>query len=184
MALFNEDLPTKLHCDASSKSLGAMLCQKYGDRYKPVAYFSAPIKGTKLAWSAFHKECLALYESKAPFDKMISFLSPFSFDFEFVKSEKNKVPDALSRLDPPTESDKVIQLPDSLVTKFNDFLVSPEDGDDANVINSLSDKIDFSPITSFRGKYDFLSNFYPVKIFYNGRDWPSVEHAYQAQSKS
>ncbi|KAE8748069.1 hypothetical protein FOCC_FOCC005264 [Frankliniella occidentalis] len=241
LALFNEDLPTKLHCDASSKSLGAMLCQKYGDRYKPVAYFSAPIKGTKLAWSAFHKECLALYESvkyfedelrllpkftvvsdctslkylvnmespKAPFDKMISFLSPFSFDFEFVKSEKNKVPDALSRLDPPTESDKVIQLPDSLVTKFNDSLVSPvremekvrvesnqpvikvkthkvpmfclpEDGDDANVINSLSDKIDFSPITSFRGKYDFLSNFYPVKIFYNGRDWPSVEHAYQA----
>ncbi|KAK3928269.1 Retrovirus-related Pol polyprotein from transposon 412 [Frankliniella fusca] len=156
LALFHEDLPTKLPCDASSKSLGAMVCQKHGERFKPVAYFSAPIKGTKISWSAFHKECLTLYESvkyfenelrslnkftvvsdctslkylltmespKAPFDKFISFLSQFCFDFEFVKSEKNKVPDALSRLDPPKDSDGMVEIPDSLITKLNDSLVS------------------------------------------------------------
>ncbi len=32
----------------------------------------------------------------------------------------------------------------------------------------------------FRGKYSFLSNFYPVKIEYEGIVYPSVEHAYQA----
>jgi ribA/ribD-fused uncharacterized protein len=35
-------------------------------------------------------------------------------------------------------------------------------------------------ITSFKGKYDFLSNFYPVKINYEGIEYPSAEHAYQA----
>ncbi|KAK3917104.1 Retrovirus-related Pol polyprotein from transposon 412 [Frankliniella fusca] len=238
LALFHEDLPAKLHCDASSKSLGAMVCQKHGERFKPVAYFSAPIKGTKISWSAFHKECLALYESvkyfenelrllnkftvvsdstslkylltmespKAPFDKFISFLSQFCFDFEFVKSEKNKVPDALSRLDPPKDSDGMVEIPDSLITKLNDSLVSSvtEMGKERlepdhskinkalqNValsclpepvinVNPLAEKIDLSPITSFRGKYYFLSNFYPVTIFYDNRDWPSVEHAFQA----
>ena len=38
-------------------------------------------------------------------------------------------------------------------------------------------------IDSFRGEYDFLSNFYPCKINYNGNYYPTVEHAYQA-SKS
>lgn len=36
-------------------------------------------------------------------------------------------------------------------------------------------------IKSFQDKYDFLSNFYPVNIIYNGIEYPSVEHAYQAQ---
>lgn len=35
-------------------------------------------------------------------------------------------------------------------------------------------------ITRFRGKYNFLSNFHPVKIEYDGIIYPSVEHAYQA----
>jgi ribA/ribD-fused uncharacterized protein len=29
-------------------------------------------------------------------------------------------------------------------------------------------------------RYKFLSNFYPVPIFYNGYTYPSAEHAYQA----
>lgn len=37
-----------------------------------------------------------------------------------------------------------------------------------------------SAITSFRGEYDFLSNFYICKIRMYGMDFPSVEHAYQA----
>ena len=36
------------------------------------------------------------------------------------------------------------------------------------------------PITRFRGDYFFLSNFYPCKISYQGCNYPSAEHAYQA----
>lgn len=32
----------------------------------------------------------------------------------------------------------------------------------------------------FSGEYEFLSNFYPCRIVYNGITYPSVEHAYQA----
>lgn len=36
-------------------------------------------------------------------------------------------------------------------------------------------------IDSFTGQYRFLSNFYPAWVHYKGIDYPSVEHAYQAQ---
>lgn len=35
-------------------------------------------------------------------------------------------------------------------------------------------------ITSFRGRYRFLSNFWVVSVIYEGIRYPSVEHAYQA----
>lgn len=35
-------------------------------------------------------------------------------------------------------------------------------------------------INSFRGKYFFLSNFYPCTVVYEGMTYPSVEHAFQA----
>ena len=35
-------------------------------------------------------------------------------------------------------------------------------------------------IRSFRNKNAFLSNFYPVFIYYEGMKFPSVEHAFQA----
>lgn len=35
-------------------------------------------------------------------------------------------------------------------------------------------------IDSFRGKYRFLSNFYPCSIEYQENIYPSVEHAFQA----
>lgn len=35
-------------------------------------------------------------------------------------------------------------------------------------------------ITSFRGKYRFLSNFEPCDIYVDGMRYSSVEHAYQA----
>jgi predicted NAD-dependent protein-ADP-ribosyltransferase YbiA (DUF1768 family) len=35
-------------------------------------------------------------------------------------------------------------------------------------------------IVSFDGKYEFLSNFAPVTIHFDGHEYPSVEHAYQA----
>lgn len=36
------------------------------------------------------------------------------------------------------------------------------------------------PITQFKGRYFFLSNFYPIGIFYGGGFWRSAEHAYQS----
>lgn len=36
------------------------------------------------------------------------------------------------------------------------------------------------PIDNFQGQYRFLSNFYPAEIEYDGKLWPTVEHAYQA----
>lgn len=35
-------------------------------------------------------------------------------------------------------------------------------------------------IDRFAGEYHFLSNFYPSKIVLEGRDYPTVEHAFQA----
>jgi len=35
-------------------------------------------------------------------------------------------------------------------------------------------------IDKFRGRYEFLSNFYPALIHYDGITYPSAEHAYQA----
>jgi len=36
------------------------------------------------------------------------------------------------------------------------------------------------PITKFRGQYGFLSNFYEAPITYDGRVWPTTEHAFAA----
>ena len=35
-------------------------------------------------------------------------------------------------------------------------------------------------INAFKGKYAFLSNFYPCVVMYEGKTYPSVEHAFQA----
>ena len=35
-------------------------------------------------------------------------------------------------------------------------------------------------ITSFHGPHRFLSNFYPAPVMLDGKDYPSVEHAFQA----
>lgn len=35
-------------------------------------------------------------------------------------------------------------------------------------------------INDFHGKYFFLSNFYESPLWYNGKLWPTVEHAFQA----
>lgn len=35
-------------------------------------------------------------------------------------------------------------------------------------------------ITEFQGEYRFLSNFWPARTFYDGLEYPTAEHAYQA----
>jgi len=39
----------------------------------------------------------------------------------------------------------------------------------------------FMAITSFTGRWRFLSNFYPAKIKYRGIEYPTVEHFYVSQ---
>lgn len=43
------------------------------------------------------------------------------------------------------------------------------------------EEYDALPITSFRGKYDFLSNFYNTKVAYDGISYKNAEAAFQAQ---
>jgi len=40
--------------------------------------------------------------------------------------------------------------------------------------------INNNTITSFRGEYDFLSNFYESHFFFDGKVWSTVEHAFQS----
>lgn len=40
--------------------------------------------------------------------------------------------------------------------------------------------VDANAITRFRGENFFLSNFYPCGILFDGLDYPTLEHAYQA----
>lgn len=40
--------------------------------------------------------------------------------------------------------------------------------------------LDQTPITAFKGNYDFLSNFHPATVEMDGVEYPTVEHAFQA----
>lgn len=40
--------------------------------------------------------------------------------------------------------------------------------------------INTTPIRHFSGEYAFLSNFYPSSLTYEGTEYPTLEHAYQA----
>lgn len=48
-------LPFFIECDASGKTIGAIM-----KRNRPVAYFSQALKGRILAWSTYEKELNAL----------------------------------------------------------------------------------------------------------------------------
>lgn len=149
LALFNPTLPTKLHMDGSKIGIGGFLAQSRNHYYLPVAFFSKQLKPTQTLWSAYHIECLSLYECvryfekellllekftvvtdasslkylmqmqspKSPFDLFISYLSKFTFDYELVRSERNNIPDALSRLPQPPAGTNII-LPPNLTTYF------------------------------------------------------------------
>ncbi|XP_034235142.1 uncharacterized protein LOC117641709 [Thrips palmi] len=149
LSLFNPALKTKLHVDGSKVGIGGFLSQAKNKYFLPVGFFSKDLKVSQRTWSAYHIECLALYECvryfekellllekftvvtdasslkyllqmqapKAPFDKFIAYLSKFSFDYELVPSERNKIPDALSRLPQPPAGCDVV-LPPNLTTYF------------------------------------------------------------------
>ncbi|KAJ0668240.1 putative nucleotidyltransferase, Ribonuclease H [Helianthus annuus] len=51
--------PFTLECDASGLGIGAILTQQG----RPIAYYSAPLKGAMLAWSTYEKEMLAVVKA-------------------------------------------------------------------------------------------------------------------------
>ncbi|KAK3918129.1 Retrovirus-related Pol polyprotein from transposon 412 [Frankliniella fusca] len=205
LALFREDRKTKVHVDAAKTGgIAGFLAQKSGKDYLIVGYFSQPLKPTEKRWSAYHLECLAFYSCvkyfrkelmllekfivvtdaaalkylmkmegpKPPFDRFISFLSQFQFEFEFVRSEQNKIPDGFSRL-PQPEDQSAVKLPDSLRINLNEL-------ETTNVVEKEKALQSTETISSFKGDYGFLSNFYEITIFLEGERYKSLEHAYQA----
>ncbi|KAJ0836439.1 putative nucleotidyltransferase, Ribonuclease H [Helianthus annuus] len=59
LGLPNWSLPFSIECDASGVGIGAVLTQQG----RPLAYYSAPLKGTMLSWSTYEKEMLALVKA-------------------------------------------------------------------------------------------------------------------------
>ena len=60
LALYNQELATKITVDASAYGLGAVLLQQHGDTWKPVASASKAMSETECRYSPIEKEALAL----------------------------------------------------------------------------------------------------------------------------
>jgi len=59
LALYNPEAPTKVHADASSYGLGAVLMQKQGTEWKPIAYASRSMTEMEQRCAQIGKEALA-----------------------------------------------------------------------------------------------------------------------------
>jgi len=60
LAIYSPQLPTELHCDASSVGVGAILLQKQSNgTLRPVSYFNHRTTGAESKYHSFELECLA-----------------------------------------------------------------------------------------------------------------------------
>lgn len=68
LSLFNHDLPTEVHTDASQLGLAGILLQKQTDgRLHPVAYYSRQTNGAEQKYHSYELETLAIVESLRKF---------------------------------------------------------------------------------------------------------------------
>jgi len=79
LAYPNPDLPTRLATDASDVAVGAVLEQKEGPSWRPVAFFSKSLKGPELKYSAYDRELLAIKLALAHFRHIVEGLPPALF---------------------------------------------------------------------------------------------------------
>ena len=61
------DAVTAIFVDASETNCGAVLQQKHGDAWKPLAFFSQTFSQTQRSYSTFDRELLAIYLAIRPF---------------------------------------------------------------------------------------------------------------------
>ena len=79
LAFYTPDAPTKLSADASSHGLGAVLLQKTGGEWKPVAYASRSMSDTEKRYAQIEKEALATVWAC---DKFASYIVGLKFHIE------------------------------------------------------------------------------------------------------
>ena len=79
LALYTPDAPTKLSADASSHGLGAVLQQKTGGEWKPVAYASRSMSDTEKWYAQIEKGAL---ETVWACDKFASYIVGLIFHIE------------------------------------------------------------------------------------------------------
>ena len=67
------DKPFKLHCDASDLAIGAELCQQFGEKWLPVAFFSRKLAKAQLNWTPREKETYAIVAALRKWSDLIGF---------------------------------------------------------------------------------------------------------------
>nr|CAI5855337.1 unnamed protein product [Callosobruchus analis] len=63
LSVYNPNLETELHTDASSKGIASILLQKHGDSFKLVMYYSRMINKNEKVYHSYELETLAIVES-------------------------------------------------------------------------------------------------------------------------
>lgn len=91
LRVFNPDLPTELHTDASADGYGAVLLQKVDGKQHPVAFFSRRTSGPESRYCSYELETLAVVNAVKHFRH---FLQGLKFkvvtDCNSVKATKSK----------------------------------------------------------------------------------------------
>ena len=78
--------PFIIHTDASDYQLGAVISQKYGDEYKPLAFFSRKLNKAQKNYTTTEKELLSIVECIREFRNIL-----FGYPIEVYSDHKNLV---------------------------------------------------------------------------------------------
>ena len=78
--------PFIIHTDASDYQLGAVISQKYGEDYKPLAFFSRKLNKAQMNYTTTEKELLSIVECIREFRNIL-----FGYPIEVYSDHKNLV---------------------------------------------------------------------------------------------